>query len=69
MLVILNLLHRKVDIFMKIIAILLVILGVIGLLMSTLMFGDIGIAAGIGALTALLSGFGFLNLNKKIANK
>ncbi|WYU50006.1 hypothetical protein MHH67_11445 [Bacillus sp. FSL K6-0047] len=54
---------------MKIIAILLVILGVIGLLMSTLMFGDIGIAAGIGALTALLSGFGFLNLNKKIANK
>ena len=33
---------------MKIIAILLLIVGGLGLLLSTMMFGDIGIAAAIG---------------------
>lgn len=52
---------------MKIIAILLTVLGVLGLLLSTLMFGDIGIAAAIGSLTAVLSGIGFFMLNKQMA--
>ncbi|MFJ8245216.1 hypothetical protein [Peribacillus asahii] len=51
---------------MKTIAIILIVLGVIGLLMSFMMFGDIGIAAAIGSITALLSGFGFLSINKKL---
>lgn len=45
---------------MKVIGILLIILGAIGLLLGLMMFGDIGIAAIIGALSALLSGIGFL---------
>lgn len=44
---------------MKIISLLLVFLGVVGFGVSFMMFGDIGIAAGIGALAALLSGVGF----------
>ncbi|WP_179215954.1 hypothetical protein [Paenibacillus sp. MY03] len=50
---------------MKVIGILLLVLGVIGLLLGGMMFGDIGIAAIIGALTALLSGVGFLISGKK----
>ena len=53
---------------MKVIGILLVILGIIGLLMGMLMFGDIGIACMVGALSALLSGIGFLIVNGKISN-
>ncbi|AIC95966.1 hypothetical protein [Shouchella lehensis] len=53
---------------MKLIAILLLILGLLGLLLSTAMFGDIGIAAAIGSITAILSGIGFLNINKKLRN-
>ncbi|WP_176220567.1 hypothetical protein [Cohnella massiliensis] len=45
---------------MKIIGILLVIVGVAGMAMGGAMFGDIGIAAMIGASSALLSGIGFL---------
>ncbi|WP_432776066.1 hypothetical protein AAFJ72_03460 [Brevibacillus gelatini] len=45
---------------MKIIGILLVIIGVVGIAMGSVMFGDIGIAAMIGASSALLSGIGFL---------
>ncbi|WP_169823136.1 hypothetical protein [Anaerobacillus alkalilacustris] len=52
---------------MKLIAILLIALGSLGLLMSVMMYGDIGIAAAIGAITALLSGIGFLKVNKKIS--
>jgi hypothetical protein len=51
---------------MKAIAILLIILGVIGIFMSLMMFGDIGVAAGIGSLTALLSGIGFWLVNNKL---
>lgn len=45
---------------MRIIGILLVIVGVLGILMGMMMFGDIGIACIIGALAALLSGIGFM---------
>ena len=50
---------------MKVIGILLIILGAIGLLMGVMMFGDIGLACIIGALSALLSGIGFLIASKK----
>lgn len=51
---------------MKIIGILLIVLAVAGGLMASLMYGDIGIAALIGALTSLLSGIGLLRVNKAI---
>jgi len=53
---------------MKAIAIVLIVFGIIGLILSTLMFGDIGIAAAIGAITAILTGIGFLNANKQLNN-
>ena len=49
---------------MKIIGILLLVLGVIGVLLGAMMFGDIGIAAMISAFTAILSGVGFIKLSK-----
>jgi hypothetical protein len=54
---------------MKIVSIILIVIGVLGLLMSMMMFGDIGIAAAIGSITALLSGFGFFSMNKKLNSK
>lgn len=51
---------------MKIIGILLIIVGVIGVFMGLMMFGDIGIACLVGAVTALLSGFGFLAVDKRL---
>ncbi len=53
---------------MKVIGILLIILGVIGLLLGGMMFGDIGIACIVGALAALLSGIGFLKADKQLKN-
>ncbi|WP_167859166.1 hypothetical protein [Paenibacillus cymbidii] len=50
---------------MKIIGILLVVVGVIGIILGGMMVGDIGIAAMIGAITAVLSGVGFLLMSKK----
>ncbi|CAM3173699.1 hypothetical protein FITA111629_07745 [Filibacter tadaridae] len=50
---------------MKIIGILLLIVGGIGLILSSMMFGDIGIAAAIGSISAILSGIGFLKLKKQ----
>jgi len=44
----------------------LLIVGVFGLVLSTMMFRDIGIAATIGAITAILKGIGFLKLNKQL---
>jgi hypothetical protein len=52
---------------MKIIGIILIVIGGIGLILGGMMFGDIGLAAWIGAVTALVSGFGFLKLNKTLA--
>ena len=43
---------------MKFIGILLIVLGIVGIIMGGMTLGDIGIACIIGALTALLSGFG-----------
>lgn len=49
---------------MRVIGILLIVLGVLGIIMGLMMFGDIGIAAFIGALSALLSGIGFLKVKR-----
>lgn len=51
---------------MKAIGIILIIVGIIGILMGLMMFGDIGIACLVGAITALLSGIGFLKVNKAL---
>lgn len=51
---------------MKIIGFLLIGLGIIGIIMGMMMFGDIGIACLVGALAALLSGIGFLITAKKL---
>lgn len=51
---------------MKVIGILLIVVGIFGLLLSSMMFGDIGIAAAIGSVTGILSGIGFLMLNKRV---
>lgn len=51
---------------MKIIGIIEIVLGVLGILMGLMMFGDIGIACIVGALAALLSGIGFIISSKKI---
>lgn len=50
---------------MKVIGILLIILGIVGILMGAAMFGDIGIACFVGALAALLSGLGFIKIDKE----
>ena len=52
---------------MKVISILLIVTGGIGVILGGMMFGDIGIAAFIGAITAILSGVGFLMVGKKLA--
>lgn len=49
---------------MKITAIVLIIIGIVGLLLSMAMFGDIGIAAAIGSLASLVSGIGFMQVDK-----
>ena len=50
---------------MKVIGILLIILGIIGIVMGGMMFGDIGIVCIVGAMSALLSGIGFLIASKR----
>ena len=54
---------------MKTIGILLIIIGVIGIALGAMMFGDIGIAAMIGAVAALLSGIGFIMCDRKMKTK
>ena len=51
---------------MKAIGIILIIIGIVGIIMGGMMVGDIGIAAIIGALSALFSGINFLILSKKL---
>jgi hypothetical protein len=51
---------------LKIIGFLLLIVGAAGIFMGGMMFGDIGIAAFIGSAAAILSGLGFLSVNKAL---
>ncbi|WP_019912438.1 hypothetical protein [Paenibacillus sp. HW567] len=53
---------------MRIIGILLIIVGIVGLILGGFMLGDIGIAAMIGATSGLLSGIGFIISAKRINN-
>jgi hypothetical protein len=53
---------------MKALGISLIVFGAIGIILAGAMFGDIGVAAGIGSITAILSGIGFLNCAKKLKN-
>ncbi|MDD6160756.1 MAG: hypothetical protein PUB51_06480 [Oscillospiraceae bacterium] len=46
----------------KVIGILLIIVGILGIFMGLMMFGDIGIACIVGALGSLLSGIGFVSI-------
>ena len=48
----------------KVIGVLLIIVGILGILMGLMMFGDIGIACIVGALSALLSGMGFVSISR-----
>ena len=48
------------------IAIILILIGIFGILMGGMMFGDIGIAAIIGSLAALFSGIGFWKLDSQL---
>jgi hypothetical protein len=50
---------------MKPIGIILLIVGAIGVVVGCMMYGDIGIAAFIGSAGSILSGIGFLKVNKK----
>lgn len=51
---------------MKAIGIILIVLGALGIFMGLMMFGDIGLACLVGALTAVLSGIGFLLVSKRL---
>lgn len=51
---------------MQAIATFLIVVGLTGIIMATMMFGDIGIAAAIAALTAILSGIGFFLVNNRL---
>lgn len=51
---------------MKAIGIILIILGVLGIVMGLMTFGDIGLACIIGSLSALLSGIGFLLTARRV---
>ncbi len=53
---------------MKIFGIILIVIGIVGILLGSMMFGDIGLAAWIGSVTALVTGFGFIRLNKMLIN-
>ena len=53
---------------MKVLGIILIVVGGIGIVLAGVMFGDIGLAAGIGAITAILSGVGFLLVVKSLKN-
>jgi len=51
---------------LKAISIILIVIGVIGILLGFMMFGDIAIAAIIGSLASLFSGIGFWQVNKAL---
>ena len=49
----------------KIIGLLLIIVGVIGLISSTVAFGDIGISLALAGIIGILSGIGFWSVPSK----
>ena len=49
-----------------VIGILLVLTGIIGFILGGSMFGDIGVAAMIGAVAALLSGLGLIAVSRAL---
>lgn len=51
---------------MKVVGIILIVWGALGVVMGMMMFGDIGVACIVGAVTAILSGIGLIQANKKI---
>lgn len=53
---------------MKVIGIILIIIGVLGIICGFQMYGDIGVAAIIGAVGTLISGIGFILVNQKLNN-
>lgn len=54
---------------MKNFGIILIVLGIVGIFLGSMMFGDIGIAALAGSIPALVTGIGFLKLDKKLLGK
>ncbi len=53
---------------MKTIGIILVVIGILGIFLGSMMFGDIGLAAFIGAITAVVSGIGFIKIENSLSN-
>ncbi|WP_202908640.1 hypothetical protein [Halalkalibacillus sediminis] len=51
---------------MKGIGMTLIILGVVGIILSFMMYGDIAIAGLIGSISSLVTGIGFMKINKII---
>lgn len=51
---------------MKVLGIILIVFGVIGLMIGGKMFGDIGIAAWLASIISVLTGVGFIKVDKKI---
>lgn len=51
---------KTVRVLSIILGVLLILVGVFGFMESTMAYGDIGIACGIGGAVGLLSGIGFI---------
>lgn len=56
----------KEAVIMKLIAVLLMVVGFVSLVMSTVAFGDIGVAILISGIVSLLSGIGFFLASRKV---
>lgn len=50
----------------KIVGIILIIVGIIGFILGAMMFGDIGVSCSVAALVSLISGIGFISIDKKM---
>ena len=53
---------------LRIVSILLFVAGGIGILLGSMMYGDIGVSAYIGSVAAILSGCGFWKCHKVLSN-
>ena len=52
---------------MKVVGVLLIVIGVVGIMLGLFMFGDIGVACMVGALAALLSGIATILAAKRLS--